>query len=235
MAIVPVLIVGFYLLYLAKTARVVAWPRLRRAAVTGAALAAFLFVAWTWVEEHTLQAASPEVWVAHYRDRQLVHRDAAIAQRLLVWLGLAGAAFSTGAAWLAGGAAASDRRRLALVGLGGLSVAAAGAAFIGAGDAGYIPAVGTPWLVVAAIASLTAAAGFVLMAIGNARSLAVVTAGVGALFVAVSALREARRVHRIEWRPTLDGAQGLPLFVAFLVIGVVAIAACARLVSRNLR
>ena len=85
------------------------------------------------------------------------------------------------------------------------------------------------------VALVTTAAGFLLLRAGDARSRVVVTAGVAVLFVAVSALREARRVHRIEWRPTLDDAQGFPLFVAFLVGGVVAIVWCARLVTRNLR
>ena len=235
MAIVPALIAGFYLLYLAKTERVAAWPRLRRAAVTGAALAAFLFVAWTWVEEHTLAAASPDVWVAHYRDRTLVHTDATIAQRLVVWLGLAAAAFAAGAAWLTRGATATDGRRLALVGFAGLVVAAVGAAILAAGDAGYVPAVGRPYLVVAAGAFLVSAVGFVMLHGGVARARGVLTAGVVVLFVATSALREARRVHRIEWRPTLEGAQGFPLFLAFAVIAAVVIGWCARLVSRNLR
>ena len=235
MAIVPALIAGFYLLYLAKTERVVAWPRLRRAAVTGAALAAFLFVAWTWVEEHTLAAASPDVWVAHYRDRARVHGDATIAQRLVVWLGLAAAAFAAGAAWLARGVTADDRRRLALVGFAGLVIAAVGAAILAAGDAGYIPAVGRPYLVVAAAGFLASAVGFVMLHGDAARARAVVTAGVVVLFVATSALREARRVHRIEWRPTLEGAQGFPLFLAFVVIAALAIGWCARLVSRNVR
>ena len=61
------------------------------------------------------------------------------------------------------------------------------------------------------------------------------TFGVVLSYLAVSALREVRRAHTIDWRPTLDGAQGVWLFLAFFVIGVVAITWCARLVSRNLR
>jgi len=235
MAIVPALIAGFYLLYLAKTARVAAWPPVRRAAVTGAALATFVFVAWTWSEEHTLAAASPDVWVAHYRDSKLVHRDGTIAQRLLVWFGLAAASFATGASWLARAATEQDRRRLALVGLVGLGVAVAGAALIAAGNGNHVPDAGTTWIIVAAIALVATAAGFLLLRAGDARSRTVVTAGIAVLYVAVSALRESYRAHRIEWRPTLDGAQGFPLFLAFAVGGVVAIAWCARLVTRNLR
>jgi hypothetical protein len=235
MAIVPALIVGFYLLYLAKTARVAAWPRLRRAAVTGVALALFIFVAWTWVEEHTLAQAAPETWVAQYREQRLVYADVAIAQRLLVWLGLAMAAFAVGAAWLAGDATDRDRKRLALVGIGGLVVAAAGAAIIGVTHDNYIPRVGADWIVVGGLAFVATAGGFQLLYRGHDRARAVLTAGIAILFVAVSALREARRVHTIVWRPTLDGAQGLPLFLVFFVGGALAIVWCARLVSRNLR
>lgn len=237
MAIVPALIVAFYLLYLAKTARVAAWPRIRRAAVTGTALLLFVFVAWTWVEEHTLAQASPDVWVAHYRDGRLAHRDLAIVPRLVMWLGLAAASFSVGSSWLAGKAATvTDIRRLAVVGLLGLVVATGAATVIVAGDGADRLDEAALWLVALATGLSGAGIGFIVQLTGSLRvTRNLATFGVVLSYLAVSGLRETRRAHTIDWRPTLEGAQGFWLFLAFLVIGVVAITWCARLVSRNLR
>jgi hypothetical protein len=235
MAIVPALIVGFYLLYLAKTPRVAAWPRFRRAAVTGTALLLFVFVAWTWIEEHTLAQARPDVWVAHYRDQELVHADLTIVARLFIWLGLGAAAFAAGVVWLIRDESELDRRCIAYTGLGGVWGAALAAAPIHRHLPAYIPASGTPWLVVAGVAFLAATVGFASQIAGKPRHRPIATVAVVVLFIAVSALRETRRVHTIDWRPTLEGAQGFWLFLAFLVIGAVAITWCARLVSRNLR
>ncbi len=236
MAIVPALIAGFYLLYLGKTARVAAWGRARRAAVSGAALAAFVFVAWTWIEEHTLAAAAPEVWVAHYRDGRLVHGDPVIAQRLVVWLGLAAAAFAVGAAWLTRRRAeATDLRRLGVVGLGGLLVAAGGVIAIDRGGSASVPAPGMTWLALAAVAHAVAALGFAALVTDRARlGRGLATGGVIVLFVAVSAVREASRAARIEWRSTLVGAQGVFLFLGFLAISLAAIVWCARMVRAHL-
>jgi hypothetical protein len=236
MAIVPVLIAGFYLLYLGKSARVQAWSRVRRVLIHGGSLAAFVFVAWTWIEEHTLAAASPEVWVAHYAEGRLVHRDPVIAQRLAMWLGLAATAFAAGTAWLGGAFVGSaGLRRLGVVGLGGLVVALGGAAGLAWTQGNDIAAMAGLWLVIAALAIATSGLGFLLLAAGNMRTgRRLATAGVVALYVSVSAVREAMRAHRVEWRSTIDGAQGLPLFLAFVAIAVLAIGWCARLVRRHL-
>ncbi len=236
MAIVPVLIAGFYLLYLGKSERVQAWNRVRRLLVHGGALAAFVFVAWTWIEEHTLASASPEVWVAHYAEGRLVHRDPVIAQRLVVWLGLAGTAYAVGTAWLGGTLAGNaGMRRLGAVGLGGLTVALGGAGALAWTYGNDVAATAGRAVVLAALAVVAAGFGFLLLAGGKLRAgRRLATAGVIVLFVAVSAIRESMRAHRVEWRGTLDGAQGLPLFLLFVVLGVVAIVWCARLVRRHL-
>lgn len=236
MAIVPALIAGFYLLYLGKSVRARAWSGARRGLVSGAALLAFLFVAWSWIEEHTLAAAGAETWVAHYRDGRVFHRDPVIAVRLALWLGLAAVAFATGAAWLAGARAGrAELRRLGGLGLTGLAVAAAAAVGTVGGRAGELPAMATPWLVLAGSGAAVTAAGMIALAGGRGRAgRRLATVGAVALFLAVAALREVDRAHAIEWRATLDGAQGLPLFVVCLLLATGAIAWCARLVRRHL-
>jgi hypothetical protein len=236
MAIVPALIVGFYLLYLAKTARVAAWPPIRRAAVTGVALALFVFVAWTWVEEHMLAQAESWEWARHYGERRVVHGDIAIAPRLLLWLGLAVTSFAAGASWLARAAEPRDLRRLGVAGTVGVGVAVACMAVIAATGGDAVPPGSTPWIALGTVALTVAFLGFGSLWNGHVRQGRwMATTGVALLYLAISAIREARRADTIVWRSTLDGAQGLPLFVLFAVGGTVAIVWCARLVTRNLR
>ena len=241
MAIVPVLVVGFYLLYAGKTARVLAWPRARRAALAAAALACFVFVAWTWVEAHVLATAwDRRVWVDHYGDGRWLHRDPVIARRLALWLGLAATSFAAGAGLIARArATATDRRRLGVVGLGGVAAVAAAALWMyGAGGAveraRMVAPAAQPWLYVAAGAAVVALAGFAQLGAGRARGLAAAVAGTAGLIVGVAVLREASRVDGLGLQPTARDAQGLPLFVLFLGGGAVAIALCVRVVRRHL-
>ena len=168
MAIVPVLIAGFYLLYLGKTARCAAWGRVARTVVHGVALVAFVFVAWTWIEEHTLAAAPPEVWVAPLpRPRHGARRSGDRAASAGV-ARLAAAAFAVATVWLArarldGG----DVRRLGLVGLGGLVVLAGGVFAVAAATPGHVPQPAMAWLALGAVAHAVTAIGFVLLVTGR--------------------------------------------------------------------
>src|SRR5215204_6092447 len=66
MAILPVLIVGFYALYLTKGDWLwqKRWPL--RAAVAAAILACFVFIGWSWTENHLLSLAGQKAWTEHY-------------------------------------------------------------------------------------------------------------------------------------------------------------------------
>jgi hypothetical protein len=85
MAILPVLIVAFYLLYVLK-ARGIA-PRLS-AAVAVVVAGLVLFVGWSWVENHML-ALDRDAWVRQYATSALVYREPAIAARLAFWVAAA--------------------------------------------------------------------------------------------------------------------------------------------------
>jgi hypothetical protein len=85
MAILPVLIVAFYLLYVLK-ARGVA-PRLS-AAVAVLVAALVLFVGWSWVENHML-SLDRSAWARQYESSSLVYRDPAVAARLAFWVAAA--------------------------------------------------------------------------------------------------------------------------------------------------
>jgi hypothetical protein len=84
-SIVPVLIVGFYMLYLLKSEH----ERLRRTGVRlVVGLVAFLclgFIAWSWTENHLLSVQGLEVWQREYVLEGVVFHTPELAPRLALW------------------------------------------------------------------------------------------------------------------------------------------------------
>src|SRR5690606_9115623 len=86
MAILPVLIVAFYLLYLQKTAWLERRSTLLRAGVALGVVAMFLFVAWSWSENHLLSLASQQTWTEHYSAGRMWYAAPELAPRLSLFL-----------------------------------------------------------------------------------------------------------------------------------------------------
>lgn len=84
MAILPVLIAGFYLAYLLKSKRVGHWPLPARATVGCGLFACFAFIGWSWVENHLL-SVRPEVWSQQYASGALIFRSPELLPRLALW------------------------------------------------------------------------------------------------------------------------------------------------------
>ncbi len=84
MAIVPVLIVGFYLLYLRKSETARRWPRAARAAVSMVAFGCFGFTAWSWTGNHLL-ALDRAAWVSLYESGATPAPSAEMLTRLALW------------------------------------------------------------------------------------------------------------------------------------------------------
>jgi hypothetical protein len=132
MAIVPVLIVGFYALYLGKSERVAGWGRAGRTAVAMVAWGAFLFTAWSFTENHLL-ALDRAAWVDFYARGEMLYRQSGVLPRLGIWIGGALPVMAAAVAWqlLATVRDPDERARamrpLALVALAGLGIAAAAA------------------------------------------------------------------------------------------------------------
>lgn len=85
MAILPVLIIAFYLLYLQKSKL---WPKFSsqtRAAVSSGILASFGFVAWSWTENHLLSLRDQATWSAVFASPKWFYHDRELMPRLLVW------------------------------------------------------------------------------------------------------------------------------------------------------
>ena len=88
MALLPALIVGFYLLYLQKVEW--SWVRSRcgRFFLPAVALACFGFTAWSWSENHLL-AQHPPAWPSVYAGGSGFYRHVDLPWRLLVFAGMA--------------------------------------------------------------------------------------------------------------------------------------------------
>jgi hypothetical protein len=149
MAMVPVLIAGFYLLYLGKSKTAQRWPRRARATAAVAAFLCFGFAAWSWTGNH-LVALERSRWVELYLGGGVPTPSLAMLCRLAMWLAgsapvmavilgwqLRGSAQGNDAGNGAGSDAGSDagsaassedhrraRRRLAVLALAGLVLAA---------------------------------------------------------------------------------------------------------------
>lgn len=86
MAILPVLMVGFYLLYLIrKPAMLARFPRLGRLAVV-AVFGCFAFIGWSWTENHLLSLQSQSVWTAEYARAGWLFFPPELLPRLATWL-----------------------------------------------------------------------------------------------------------------------------------------------------
>lgn len=98
MSILPILIIGFYSLYVLRSN----WLTRRSSLVkTLTGLLPFLcvaFVAYSWTENHLLSVNSPEQWRAFYAESKQIYFEPQIIPRLAVW-GLG--SIATMCVWLA--------------------------------------------------------------------------------------------------------------------------------------
>lgn len=215
-AVVPALIAGFYALYVTKAAATLRW---RRAALA-VALVCFLFVAWSWTEMHLLMR-DDAAWREMYAAGERFHGDAGVAPRLLLWLGAMPVLFAVLALW---SASAAERRRIAVLALGGFAVCAAAAAWLASGEGAIAPGA-RGWLLVAIAGAVLAAAGWVRLArVPHGGAASLVTGATTAALLAGVVVRESPRIALLEPpRASVAGAQGFPLFAVTLVVGVAAI------------
>lgn len=227
-AVVPALVVGFYALYLAKATLV---PRLRVASLaTG--LLCFLFVAWSWTEIHLLLQDEP-AWRAMYAAGERFYSQSGVLPRLLVWLGAMASGFAILAAWWATGTEVRARTRLALIGLGGRVVSAAGVGLLAHGGASVVGAAyGWTWILAGAL--LVEAVGWILvLRAPRSGALSLVTTAATLALVAGTVVREAPRLVLVEApRTAAVEAQGVLVFVVTAALGVALIAWIVRTIRR---
>lgn len=220
-AVVPALIVGFYALYLAKASE--RWRKLALAI----GVACFLFVAWSWTELHLVMLDDPG-WRAMYASGARFHLGLDLVPRLATWLGAMLALFAPVAAWPA---SASERRRLAGLGLAGLIICGVISAATVLVTRDFDRAHG--WTYLLGIAAIAAALGWGWTARRpDGPGLTGATAATAVALLAGAVVRESPRLELIErGRATATHASGVIVFAVTFVLGV----ALIRWVIRTVR
>jgi hypothetical protein len=234
LAVIPALIVGFYAVYLAKSKRAAGWHPRWRAAAAAVAAGCFVFVAWSWAENHLLSLRDDQ-WIAMYGAGRRVHLEAQLPPRLLLWLAMAMPTAASIVAWQVRGDDVA-LRRLRVVALAGTALAAVAGgwlyATLGADDASRVAGPGG-----AAVAVAAAAHAALWASLPASRLRLALTSALGAAALITGAmLREQLRIERLgEVRPRVEAAGGLWLFLVFLLINTAAIVWCVRSARRHLR
>lgn len=213
-AVVPVLIVGFYGLYIQKASE-----RWRTPALV-VALLCFVFVGWSWSEMHELMKADP-AWHDFYAAGQRMFFAGTIAPRAAVLFPAMATSFAMLAAWSAD---PDGRRRLAPIALLSRLVSIGGAIWMW--RAGFsVDGPALAWFIVLVIAVVVELAAWGASWRRPSDSvLAVATAaGTSALLAAV-VVRETPRIPLLESTREISAhAGGGVVFAVALVLGIAAI------------
>jgi hypothetical protein len=257
MAILPVLIVGFYLLYVWKSRPAGRWPVAIRAAIGVTAFACFAFTGFSWTENHVLSKQAPDVWAAFYTSDAVWFHDAEVLPRLAVWYVGSIPTMALLVAWQlrhhesSGYGSVADRevRHLATVAVVGLVLAAiCGWIYLSQVDEAARHQVTGPmaqgylYAAVAGLALQAAVWGRLwLTARLTPGPLTLATLGLTLTLVGMSVVRGALRLGSVDitalYEEHAEAARvgGLPVFLIFAVATGAAIALCGRMVGRNLR
>lgn len=85
MAILPILIIGFYALYLLKSKWLTRRAGWFAAMISMVPFLCIAFTGYSWTENHLLSVRTPEYWGEFYATRSQVYFDPQLIPRLLVW------------------------------------------------------------------------------------------------------------------------------------------------------
>lgn len=249
MAILPVLLVGFYLAYLVKSRMVRDWPLVARVAVGCGPFACFAFIGWSWVENHLLSVHS-EVWIQQFEAGALVFWSPELVPRLGLWFVAAFPTLALVLGWqLWYGqdrkpVSAEAVRTTCLTALGGLAVVGvvAGIYFNVMNEASrgaVFGPVARPYFVLWMVGSVVQAVAWAgqLKAGCLTRSWLVgASLGLAASFLGMAVIREATRLGILDL-PTLylrhqkaTEVGGLVAFLVFLVVNLALLSYCIHLV-----
>jgi hypothetical protein len=245
MLILPALVTAFYLAYLIKSRMGASRPRLTVAATLVSTLA-YLFVAFSWTENHLL-SLSREAWPDVYIRGPMFVSSPGLAARLGIWSFGSVTTMAVLVAWQClrhPDASRDEVRGLARTALVfGIAAVASALVYLRTLDPAAREALRSPmampYAVVAALGHATQLAAWASIArVGRfrARELRLATLGVVATILGVSVSREAVRLSAIDVSALYAGharaaaEQGLTLFVLFLVANSAIIVACVRLV-----
>jgi hypothetical protein len=253
MALLPALMVGFYLLYALKSERATRFSLPLRFLIGGGALVCFAFTGWSWTENHLL-SLDLAAWTEQYVSHRLLYHSPELAPRLALWFlgAIPTMAIMVGwQLWYAerrGAATTSTSRHLSILALAGLVLSAiAGTAYflslpaeirshlLGPSALPYLAAAIVGW-------AIQLAAWFVQMRHLHVCRTWLIVASVGCLaaIFGVTALREVRRMLAIDMtslyliHENAAKVGGLTVFLFFFLFNALAIAACILIVRRGL-
>lgn len=247
MALLPVLIVAFYLLYLQKASAGLRAHRIWGRVLPGATFLCVLFVAVSWTENHLL-SRHPEAWVDFYAGGALFFSTPELWARVATMLALSFPGLAVVGSWLLrkrpDEQRIADAGRLARLALGGLLAGAVLAALTGASSstaAVLAQPFGLPWSLVAGTGAGISA--FLLVFVLRRRApigAGALTAAWGLGLLGIAGMREALRwsgadlerlapLHAKAWT-----VGGLPVFVVCAILAAALLTLCALAVRRDL-
>jgi hypothetical protein len=223
LAVVPALIIGFYAAYLTKARGGRVFPMI--------ALVCFVFVAWSWTENHLLSLRDAE-WAPMYGAGRMHYFEPALVPRLVLWLGLAAPTAATMIAWQVPASAHGALRMLAFA---GLAVAGAAAAWLYASL--DLPArdalLGGPG---GALAGALVASLAIAVVAWWRRSRTLASIGMLAAIVVGAILRVRLRLPLLgDLRPRVEAAGGMLVFFFFFALNTALIVWCVRSARRHAR
>lgn len=252
MAILPVLIVAFYLLYLLKAHRIEGKTALQ-GIVAMLVMACILFVGWSWVENHLL-SLNRAAWPTQYQTETMVYKDPGILPRLGFWIASALPTAALLLAWQlragASGVAAESAKRasrpLSWVALVSVIVAAAAAWPV---IRGVLPAASTPasetsiriGMTIAGLGALLQVAGWLPALSGRLvgkASLSLASSGAALFWLGILMSREVARLSVIGSEAVFARHErvgtiaGFVIFLTFAVIGLGTIGWIVRAVAK---
>lgn len=254
MSILPVLIAGFYLLYLLKSPRVNTGSAVVRGFVALLAFASIAYTGIAWTENHLLALRDASFKAQFYASGSMRYHEASLWPRLLMWAFGAMPTMAAVGAWQLWyarrrGAAVneSEPRRAAILALAGLVLAPlCGLWYFATVEASVRKAMygmmALPYLVLA-VGGLALQ---IVMWLGHLRAnrfytrpLALASLGSVLTIVGMSVVREAIRVGQMDMAalaPLHEKALkvgGLPVFLAFFVLNALACAWCFVVVRKG--
>ena len=255
MAVVPVLVVAFYLLYLLKSASLSDWPAAWRVAAGVGALVAIGFTGYSWSENHLL-SLDEERWVSFFEEREWFYHHSALVPLAGMWLA---GAVSTMMAIVCWQLRSAERRGLklpssevrlacvwALIGLG-LAVFCGTMQYLMLGSAIREVSgdrVSAPYAVAALVGAVLQGVGWFSQWRGSRLSrgwLLLASVGVMLSILSMCMVREADRFARVdvtalyEHHAAAAENGGRLVFLLFLAINASIIAWCVLAVRRDLR
>jgi hypothetical protein len=253
MAILPVLIVGFYLLYLLKSKWIAQRSRLALVVVSIGALACFAFTGLSWTENHLLSTDRGS-WPGLYESGAMVYSHPQLLPRLGMWAVGAIPTMCLLVAWQLFQALRRGRtldsgaiRRLAVIAVTGIVLCGASGGLYwsrlseSARQAVTGPLAG-PFLIAAIIGLAVQVIGWIDQARHTAfcpRALSITSLGLLVTVIGMTAVREAIRLAAIDLEPLYARHQeaaakgGLIVFIVFFIVNALLIAWCLRLTMHS--